>query len=180
MKRNNKIMNTERIIELLSYTLPAIVTGVVAYYFFFNYTKNEEYKTKLLILKENQNNGLHLKLQAYERMTLFLERIKPSKLLLRVTSINNDKNAYALSLNNTIEQEFEHNLSQQIYISEKCWSVIIAAKNATSQIVKKTSEDFTITNAQELRESILKRMLNNAPPSTTALAFIKEEVKNLL
>ncbi|WP_115879497.1 DUF7935 family protein [Lutibacter oceani] len=173
-------METEKIIDLISYTVPAIVTGIVSYYFFFNYTKNEERKIKLSILKENQNNGLHLKLQAYERMTLFMERIKPSKLLLRVTSINNDKNAYTLSLINTIEQEFEHNLSQQIYISEECWSVIIAAKNATSQIIKKTSEDKNITNAQELREAILKRMLETSPPSTTALSFIKNEVKSIL
>jgi hypothetical protein len=172
-------MNTERIIELLSYTLPAIVTGVVAYYFFFNYTKNEEYKTKLLILKENQNNGLHLKLQAYERMTLFLERIKPSKLLLRVTSINNDKNAYALSLNNTIEQEFEHNLSQQIYISDDCWNVITAAKNATIQLIRKAGLLEKTNSADKLREVVLTEMMEKRAPSDAGLSYIKKEVSEL-
>ena len=106
--------------------------------------------------------------------------MNPSNLLLRVTSINNDKDAYLQSLMNTIEQEFEHNLSQQIYISDKCWNVIIASKNATMQIIKNTSEDTTITNAQELREAILKKMLNTSPPSTTALSFIKNEVKSFI
>ena len=113
-------------------------------------------------------------------MTLFLERINPSKLLIRVTSVNNDKNAYLHSLNNTVEQEFEHNVSQQIYISEKCWNVIVASKNATIHIIKKTAEQKEVSSAQDLREAILKRMVDSSPPSTTALAFIKEEVKSFI
>lgn len=173
-------MNLEKIIELLSYTFPAIITGIVAYVFFLNHTKNEENKIKLSILKENQKQALPIKLQAYERMTLFIERLNPSSLLLRVTSINNDKDAYAISLINTMEQEFEHNLMQQIYMSDKCWSVIVASKNATIQIIKKASIDSSIKNAQELREVILKNMLKIAPPSNTALSFIKDEVKNII
>jgi hypothetical protein len=173
-------MELTKIIELLSYTIPTVVTGFVAYYFFLTHTKNEERKIKLAMLKDNQKQALPIKLQAYERMTLFLERINPSKLLVRIHSINNDKNAYLQSIINTIEQEFEHNLSQQIYISEKCWSVIVTSKNATIHIIKKTAELETIKSADELRESVLKRMLETPPPSTTALAFIKDEVTNFL
>jgi len=173
-------MEISKIIELLSYTIPAVVTGLVAYNFFLNHTKNEERKMKLGILKENQKHSLPIRLQAYERMTLFLERINPAKLLIRVTSINDDKDAYAQSLINTVELEFEHNLAQQIYISEKCWNVIIASKNATTHIILKTAEKDSVTTAQELREAILKRMLESAPPSTTALSFIKDEVKGFI
>jgi len=173
-------MDLSKIIELLSFTIPSIVTGLVAYYFFLNHTKNEERKMQLLLMKENQKMSLPIKLQAYERMTLFVERINPASLVVRITSINNDKNAYTQSLLNTIEVEFEHNLAQQIYISEKCWSVIIASKNATTHLIKKTSEESTVTNAQELREEILKKILNSSSPSTTALAFIKDEVRSFL
>lgn len=173
-------MELTKIIELFSYTIPSITTGVVAYYFFLNHTRTEERKIKLLMLQKKQKNSLPLKLQAYERMTLFLERINPSKLLLRVASVNNDKNAYVISLINTIEQEFEHNLTQQIYISEKCWSIIIASKNATIQLITKTSEEDAVTNAQELREAILLKMKHNTSPSNTALAFIKDEVRNFI
>ncbi|PHQ56453.1 MAG: hypothetical protein COC16_03315 [Lutibacter sp.] len=173
-------MEFVKIIELLSYTIPSIVVGVITYYFFLNHTKTEEKKLKLSLLKENQKDLLPIKLQAYERMTLFIERMNPSKILLRVPSINNDKNAYVQSLISTIEQEFEHNLTQQIYISEKCWSVIIASKNATIQLIKKTADESTSTNAQELREIILKKMVNSTPPSSTALSFLKNEVSNFL
>ncbi|SNR32889.1 hypothetical protein SAMN06265371_101324 [Lutibacter agarilyticus] len=173
-------MDLDRIIELLSYTIPSVVTGLVAYYFFVNHTKNEQQKLKLSLLKENQKKALPIKLQAYERMTLFLERINPSNLLIRITSVNNDKNAYAVSIVNSIEQEFEHNLAQQIYISNECWNVIVASKNTTIQLITNTSKLENITNAQELREAILTKMIEVSPPSKTALAFIKNEVKDII
>lgn len=173
-------MDLDRILELLSFTIPSAITGLVAYYFFVNHTKNEERKLKLSLLKENQKLALPIKLQAYERMTLFLERINPSNLLIRITSVNNDKNAYALSIMNSIEQEFEHNLAQQIYITDECWNVIVASKNATLQLITKTSQLETIMNAQDLREAILTKMIEVSPPSKTALAYIKNEVKNFI
>lgn len=173
-------MEYTKIVELLSYTIPSAITGVVTYYFFLNYTRNEERKIRLSLLRENQKQSLPIRLQAFERMALFLERINPSKLVLRITSVNNDINAYSQSLINTIEQEFEHNLAQQIYISDQCWSVITAAKNATIHIIKKTAEDESVTNAQELREAIIKRILTDVAPSSTALTFIKDEVRNFI
>ena len=94
-------MESVKIIELLSYTIPSVVTGLVAYFFFLNYTKRTEKKLKFILFKNKQNDSLPIKLQAYERMTLFLERMNPSKLLIRVASINNDKNAYMTSRRNT-------------------------------------------------------------------------------
>ncbi|MBE0424600.1 MAG: hypothetical protein IBX66_11785 [Lutibacter sp.] len=173
-------MENTNIMELLSYTIPSVITGAVAYYFFLNHTNNEERKIKLSILKENQKQTLPVRLQAYERMALFLERINPSKLVLRITSVNNDINAYSQSLINTIEQEFEHNLAQQIYVTDECWNAILAAKNATIYIIKKSAEEKNITEAQELREVIIKKILNTAAPSTTALAFLKDEVRNFI
>jgi hypothetical protein len=173
-------MELTRIIELLSYTLPAIVTGVVAYFFFMNHTNNEEKKLKLEILKLNQKQSLPLKLQAYERMTLFLERINPSKLLLRVNADHGDTAVYVDTLISTIEQEFEHNMAQQIYLSEECWNVIIAAKNATSHIIKKTAERDDVNEPGILREEVIKQLLKSGPPTTAALTFIKEEVKGMI
>jgi len=173
-------MENTKIIELLSYTIPTIVTGLIAYYFFFTHTKTEENKLKLSMIKENQKQALPIKLQAFERMALFLERINPNKLLLRVNSINNDKNAYLISLIDTIEQEFEHNLTQQIYITDKCWNVIITSKNATIQLIKRASDNDSVTNAQELKEAILQKMVKSTPPTNTALAYIKDEVRSFL
>ena len=75
-------MEYTKIVELLSYTVPSAITGVVAYYFFLNHTRNEERKIRLSLLRENQKQSLPIRLQAFERMALFLERINPSKKLM--------------------------------------------------------------------------------------------------
>jgi hypothetical protein len=176
------IQNIElsRIIELLSYTIPSVVTGLIAFYFFKLYTSSELKKMKLNMLKENQKIALPIRLQAYERMMLFLERINISKLIVRISSVNNDKNAYAISLIETIEKEFEHNLAQQIYISQECWDVIVTAKNATINIIRTNLNSENIKTAQQLRENILERRSNSTSPSVTAISYLKNEVKSFI
>src|SRR5436190_23903760 len=134
-------MEVTKIIELLSYTLPAIVTGSVAYYFFLLHTKNEQERRHYLLAKEAQKDLLPLRLQAYERMVLFLERISLSKLLVRISPVSENKNDYANFVIAQIEQEFDHNLAQQIYMSDECWMVITTTKNTTIQMIRKASNN---------------------------------------
>ncbi len=89
-------MDSTRIIELVSYTLPTLIMAFVAYSFFELYTKNETEKRNYLLKKDTKPDTLSLRLQAYERMTLFLERINPSQLLVRITPISNDKRDYQI------------------------------------------------------------------------------------
>ena len=172
-------METTKIIELLSYTLPALITGAVAYYFFNLHTKNEEGRRRYLIQKEAQKNALPLRLQAYERITLFLERINPTNLLIRVAPISSDKVDYQNFLIAHIDQEFEHNLTQQIYISDECWTIVMTAKNATIQMIRKASLNPEVSNADKLREAIFNDLLDKQSPSNNALAYIKKEVAEL-
>lgn len=169
----------EKILEIFSYTVPSIITGYVAYYFFSNQFTREENKENFKLLREDKRQGFQVRMQAYERMTLFLERINPSKLLIRVAPTSEDKEMYVQKLAQMIEQEFDHNSMQQIYMSDECWSVIVTSKNATVHIIKKTAEDINIKNAQQLREAVLQRMVKGNPPSTTGISFIKEEIKEL-
>ncbi|WKL43965.1 hypothetical protein [Flavobacterium sp. ZE23DGlu08] len=172
-------MDTTKIIELLSYTLPAIVTGLVAYYFFDLHTKNEEGRRRYLLNKEAQKNALPLRLQAYERMSLYMERINPTKLLIRIAPISNDKNDYENLIISQIEQEFEHNLTQQIYMSDECWTIIVTAKNTTIQMIRKANMSDRVDNADKLREVVLSDLMEKQSPSNAALAYIKNEVGQL-
>jgi hypothetical protein len=126
-----------------------------------------------------QVNAMPLRLQAYERVALFLERISPSKLLIRIAPISSNKNDYESLLIQNIEQEFEHNLSQQIYISDKCWSIVTTAKNATIQLIRKASMSEKTDTSDKLREIVLTEMMERHSPSDAALSFIKEEVSEL-
>ena len=172
-------MDTERVIDLFLYTIPSIVTGLIANYFFKEHIKNEDGRRRFLLKKDMQVNALPLRLQAYERLTLFLERITPSKMLIRISPKSSNKESYESLLILTIEQEFEHNLSQQIYVSDRCWSITIAAKNATIQLIRKASLLEKTDTADKLREVILTEMMERRPPSDAALSFIREEVSDL-
>jgi len=168
------------IFEILKYTLPSIVSGVVALYFFKEFAKSDANMQNFLQLKEDKRYSKTLRLQAYERMTLFLERIAPANLVVRIKAQNDSKQAYEYSLIHTIEKEYEHNLTQQIYISEECWSVISTAKNAIIQLIIDASKDANVTSANALREAIIKKVMKKQAPSDTALAFVKEEVSKIL
>jgi len=170
----------DKIFDLLLYTIPTLITGGIAYFFFNGFVKNEENRRRFMLHKESQKEALPLRLQAYERMTLFLERISPSKLLIRVQPKSTDKENYERLLIATIEQEFEHNLSQQIYMSDQCWSIIIAAKNATIQLIRKGNLSEKTNSADKLREVILTEMMEQQAPSSAALSFIKKELSELL
>jgi hypothetical protein len=172
-------MDTSKLIELLCYTLPAIITGIVAYYFFNLHTKNEEGRRRYLLNKDTQKDALPLRLQAFERMTLFLERINPGKLLIRISPNSEDKNDYENLLISNIEQEFEHNLTQQIYMSDECWTVIVTAKNATIQMIRRTNMSDRVDSANKLREVIMNDLMEKQSPSAVALSYIKNEVKYL-
>ncbi|MFB9052557.1 hypothetical protein ACFFVB_05640 [Formosa undariae] len=172
-------MNFESIVSLFSYTIPTIVTGLIAYYFFKEHTKNEDGRRRFLLKKEMQVNAMPIRLQAYERMALFLERISPSKLLIRVQPTSTDKDDYELLLISTIEQEFEHNLSQQIYITDDCWSVITTAKNSTIQLIRKAAMLEKTDSANKIREVVLSEMMEKRAPSDTALSYVKKEVSDM-
>ena len=172
-------MDSTRIIELVSYTLPTLIMGFVLYHFIELYTNNEKEKRNYLPQKDSKPDVLSLRLQAYERMTLFLERINPSQLLVRITPISDDKNDYANFVIAQIEQEFEHNLAQQIYISDECWSTITTAKNATIQMLLMATKNAKISDANQLREVVLKELLNKQSPSGAGLIFLRNEVRQL-
>jgi hypothetical protein len=172
-------MDSTRIIELISYSLPTIIMALVAYSFFDLYTKNENAKRNYLLQKESKPDTLSLRLQAYERMTLFLERINPSQLLVRITPISDNKIDYQNYVIAQIEQEYEHNLAQQIYVSEECWSTITTAKNATIQMILLATNNEKIGDANQLREIILRDLLEKSSPSSVALTYLKTEVSQL-
>ncbi|GAA4270157.1 hypothetical protein [Hyunsoonleella aestuarii] len=172
-------MDAERIVDLFMFAIPSLITGILAYYFFKEHTKNEDGRRRYLLKKDMEVTALPIRLQAYERMALYLERISPSKLLVRVKPTSSNKEDYESLLISSIEQELEHNLSQQIYISDKCWNIISAAKNATIQLIRKASLLKKTDTAEKLREVILTEMMERRAPSDAALSFIKDEVSEL-
>ncbi|MEP0134006.1 MAG: hypothetical protein ABJJ25_07255 [Eudoraea sp.] len=168
-------MTGDGIFQLFAYLLPAVVTGAIAFYFFRLHTRNEEGRRRFLLHKDSQKDAMPIRLQAYERMALFLERISIPSLVVRVAPKSADKNAYEQLLIRSIENEFDHNLSQQIYMSDDCWNIIKAAKNATIQSIRKAGMSES-DSADKFREDVLNETMDKQSPSATALAYVKREI----
>lgn len=173
-------MTDINLLQMFFYLLPAVVVGIVSFYFFKTHINHEQNQRRFLLRRENQKISLPIKLQAYERMALFLERISLGKLLLRVKPQGNSKENYENLLTSTIDQEFDHNLAQQIYLSGESWNVIKTAKNATIGMIRKAGRREDVESADKLREVLLTELMNQSAPTETALDFIKKEVRNTI
>jgi hypothetical protein len=168
----------DKLVESLAYTLPAGIMALVFWYALKSFIAQQNQEKKFALLANKKKESLPIQLQAYERMLLFCERINPVKMLLRIKPISENANDYLQLLINNIEQEFEHNLVQQLYVSKETWMAIIAAKTAIINKLKQVSE--TSNSANDLRENVLIDYSKTLPPTETAIDFIKNEVKQLL
>ncbi len=168
----------QKIIESIAYILPALVTGAVAYLMLSKFVTLNSNEKKMEALIEKKKESMPLRLQAYERLVLFCERLNPSKLLIRVTPIGEDAKSYLHLLIGNIEQEFEHNMVQQLYVSDDVWNAVIGAKLAITNKITEIAEETETAN--ELREKLLDIYAKNESPTEVVVAIIKQEVKKML
>ncbi|SEP58136.1 DUF7935 family protein [Flavobacterium urocaniciphilum] len=169
----------EKLLEIASYTIPAIITGGVAFGLLHKFFRNEESKRKFELLRENQQQGLPIRLQAYERIVLFLERINPVNLMMRVEPSGLDAPSYATLLIHNIQTEYEHNIAQQIYLTQESWEIVMKAKNNIISQLRNTSISGEIKSGDELRTKVLQELTQSESASAVAISFIKEELKRV-
>lgn len=164
-------------------TIPTAFVGMGMYMVIRAYLRRDE-NLRLLELRMATNKETRLlKLQAYERMALFLERIAPAAVISRVLDPDMVNHELQLAIIRNIRSEFEHNLSQQIYISSDAWNLVVSAKDelikATGMIAQQVSPD---TAAPQVARIILESIANSGQmlPTQTALEFLKHEARELL
>ena len=88
--------------------------------------------------------------------------------------------AYKDLLIQTIEQEYEHNLAQQIYVSQPCWRMLTTAKNSSIQRIQNFEVTEAIKTAQDMRVPLFETLSQAKVSPEMALEFLKEEVGFLL
>lgn len=172
-------MDSSDIMNFAMSLIPTLVVGFIAYYFFTNYVQNEQDRRIYELKKQTHKDMLEVRIQALERMTLYLERIDPGRLLVRIKPAGDNKHDYERTLIQAIEEEFEHNLTQQLYLSSECWDAIRATKNSTITLIRRVNMSEKITTANKLREAVLTELLDKPAPSITGLEYIKKEAKDL-
>lgn len=119
-------------------------------------------------LVSQDNNGRQaLQLQAYERLSLLLERIAVQNMLLRRPAGELSAQQYRASLLLTIREEFEHNVTQQVYVSDQLWQIILQARDNVSQLIVRAAEDAD--SGKQVANRLL-HMSQNQPADPIALA----------
>ncbi|WP_426278143.1 hypothetical protein ACN9MN_02140 [Chryseobacterium sp. S-02] len=140
--------------------------------FVFTYIRLKEQEIKLLSVKSNSEN----KTQAYERMTLFLERIKPSNLVQR---FNKDlaSHEFIFLTEKTINEEFEYNSSQQLYIAKNSWQNIVDSKNAVIDLLHKTYDGLNgNTNLEEFKTIFIMNYMENEDYISITIENLRREI----
>jgi hypothetical protein len=164
--------------EILKIVLPALVVFLTAYFLFKDMLENSQKQREFEFRIQNSGKITPLRLQAYERLTLFLERISPQSLLVRVNPHDKTAGQYHQELLHIIRQEFEHNLSQQIYISPILWETIRGAREKLTGIINKSSDEI---EDQAPALTLSKKVFDNYisednDPVAIALNELKREV----
>lgn len=165
--------------DILKITIPALAVLGAAYFLVKRFLDNEQKRREHELRTSTQAIMTPLKIQAYERIVIFLERINPNSLVVRVNKNNMTARQLHLDLVSTIKSEYEHNLSQQIYISEGSWQFVKTAKEEIIQLINISSSKVpSDSNSSELAIMILNisANLDKKLPCEVAIEFIKKEI----
>ncbi len=168
------------LLELAKITIPGILVLLAAYYVLRDLLRNAE-RTRFYEMKKESAKALTpVKLSAYERLALFLERMKPESLLIRTQLPNMKVHDLHVALLNTIREEFEHNVTQQIYVGNDVWLLTRNAKDSLIQLINSIASDMPDDlPALELSKMIIERYnAVNETPIDLALSALKSEVKS--
>ena len=175
-------MILEQILEILKYTIPGLVVFAAVYFTLDSFMASENKRKNMEIRSLYFRETLPIRLQAYERMTLFLERISPNNLISRVNKPDmNARELHMLILQN-IKMEYEHNLSQQLYIPADTWMMIVQVKEEIISIINRVAMEIPPTaTSKDLSRRILEFFINSEDmiPTQKALNTLKQEVTKI-
>ncbi|MBL7951700.1 MAG: hypothetical protein JNM62_08265 [Flavobacteriales bacterium] len=168
-------------VQILVAVLPSIVVFLTAFYLIKQMVGAQAAARIAEVRKDDHKHTLPLRLQAYERLALFAERISPGALVLRVHKGSMSSRMFHAELVATIREEFEHNVTQQIYVSDKAWSKVKQAKEETIRLINVSYEQTGDTpSGTELSRHVFENVSRlSHTPSQECLVVIKEDVRRL-
>lgn len=169
----------EPIWDLIKIIIPA---GIVLYAMFLTVKTmlQKQNEAKIIEIKaKNKEIVLPIRLQAYERMSLFLERISPDQIIKRVQKSDMNVAELQYVLLNEIREEFNHNLSQQVYMSDEAWKIIKNSKEELIMLVNQSAKSLepeakSIELVKKIYEETLEKNIDSIE---YGLSFLKNEIQ---
>lgn len=169
----------DALIEFGKILIPASVVLYAAYLIVRSFIQKEIELRRLDVRSRSIETILPSRLQAYERITLFLERISPQNLLIRLNAPGLAAREFHQLLLAEIRNEYNHNVSQQVYMSEHVWSIV---KNAKEDLIVSINDAAGEMGAEstslDLAKKIFEKSVNKSvDPIGHALSELKKEIQ---
>lgn len=123
-----------------------------------------------------------LRIQAYERLVLYLERITPNALIMRLHQPGMSADAFRNDMARAIREEFEHNLSQQIYVSEAVWSRVVKSREETIKLINIAHQKMEPKSSGMEMSKLIFAILSEVgqTPNHDALQALRSEARKLI
>ncbi|MDY0217281.1 MAG: hypothetical protein RBS19_10030 [Bacteroidales bacterium] len=167
------------LLEILKYVVPSIVVFITAYYLLKIFLEVEEKKLSLELKMDAKNITIPIRLQAFERFTMYLERINPTNMVMRLQKSTMNNSQFKMLLISTVRNEFEHNVSQQMYISSASWEAVKSAKEETIKVINLAFGQIDPSGPSiELATKIIELTADDSmSPSDKALELLKKDIR---
>ncbi len=170
------------ILEIIKITAPALIVFLTVYYLVKTYL-DKKYQIEVLKLKQSQQNlTIPMRMQAYERLSLLCERISIPNLVFRLRQEDQSAAMFRISLLLAVQQEFEYNITQQVYVSEQLWQILKISRDNVVSIINAVAEKIDPQAPSKDLANLLLTFSDKQPNSSleTALAAIKKEASIIL
>ncbi len=176
------------ILEILKYTLPSGIVFITSYFLLRQFFEEQRRQsstrpTAVPTTAQTPDPGtVAARLQAYERLILLLERIEPNQMVPRIHRPGISGIVFARELQKTVRDEYEHNLTQQIYVSDLAWKKVLESKSAVNQLIDLSTSKVGENATGVQFSNILFEILATAGVSPTAegIEILRKEARQLL
>jgi hypothetical protein len=129
------------VLQIALILIPAGLVLVTAIFMLKKIAERDVRNLNIEMKRDRQNHLLPLRLDAYQRLVLFCERINPNALIMRLHNPGLPALAFQQKLLAAIREEFDHNVAQQIFISTEAWDIVTRSKEETIKIINMAAKD---------------------------------------
>ena len=168
--------------EILKYCLPALIVLLATWLVLFKMLRDERDKREFELRKASHKEALPIRLRGYERLAILLERTTPEHMLRDMDIANLTVQQLQILLMKTVRLEFDHNLSQQVYVSDAVWEAVILVEEEMISFIAAGAKNFApdspaLPYAQQL---ITVYGTNGQTPNQLAQIKLREEARSIM
>ena len=170
------------ILDILKYTAAGTAVFFIAYSVLKNEIEKNRQMKEIELRKATLSTTIPLRLQAYERVTLFIERMNPASLLVRSHTPGISVLQFQQMLVSEVQNEFQHNVTQQVYLSVQAWTVVRRLKDDTISLINNCAKRMDMDSPSiELSKAVLAHLsVIEENPYEAALTLIKADLQDVI